>query len=87
MQVSFNLSKKSLSQNKIDEKFVEHLKNILNSNEIFENEMMNKHTTFRTGGSAKIFVNLDSLKGTIFFIFDILLCFIASRHFPKVDKL
>ena len=62
MQVSFNLSKKSLNQNKIDEKFVEHLKNVLNSNEIFENEMMNKHTTFRTGGSAKIFVKPKTTK-------------------------
>jgi hypothetical protein len=46
MQISFNLLKKSQIQNKIDEKFVTNLKNVLNSDEIFENEMMNKHTTF-----------------------------------------
>ena len=62
IQISFNLLKKSQIQNKIDEKFVTNLKNVLNSDEIFENEMMNKHTTFRTGGPAKIFVKPKTIE-------------------------
>ena len=64
-QISFNLSQKSLNQYKIDEKFIENLKNVLNSDEIFENEMMNKHTTFRTGGLAKIFVKPKTINQLI----------------------
>ena len=62
MQISFNLLKKSQIQNKIDAKFITNLKNVLNSDEIFENEMMNKHTTFRTGGPAKIFVKPKTIE-------------------------
>ena len=45
----------SNSQNKDRNEFINKLKDILNFNEIFENEMMNKHTTFRIGGPAKYF--------------------------------
>ena len=55
-KISFNLSKKSSNQNQIDRKFISNLKNVLDPDEICENEMMNKHTTFRTGGPARIFV-------------------------------
>lgn len=45
----------SNNQNKDRNEFINKLKDILNFNEIFENEMMNKHTTFRIGGPAKYF--------------------------------
>jgi UDP-N-acetylmuramate dehydrogenase len=50
------LSKKSFKTNKIDEEFIINLKNILKDEEIIENEIMNKHTTFKIGGPAKIFI-------------------------------
>ena len=45
----------SNNQNKDRNEFINKLKDILNFNEFFENEMMNKHTTFRIGGPAKYF--------------------------------
>ena len=50
------LSKKSTKVYKINEEFINHLKNILKNDEIIENELLSKHTTFRLGGSAKFFV-------------------------------
>jgi len=50
------LSKKSIKTNKIDEEFIIYLKNILKDEEIIENEMMSKHTTFKIGGPAKFFL-------------------------------
>ena len=50
------LSKKSLKTKKIDEEFIINLKNILRNEEIIENEMMSKHTTFKIGGVAKFFL-------------------------------
>ena len=50
------LSKKSLKTNKIDEEFIINLKNILKDEEIIENEVMSKHTTFKIGGPAKFFL-------------------------------
>ena len=61
-KISFNLSKKSSNQNKIDETFITNLKNALDPDEICENEMMNKHTTFRTGGPARIFVRPKTIE-------------------------
>ena len=61
-KISFNLSKKSSNQNIIDEIFITNLKNVLDSDEIYEKEMMNKHTTFRTGGPAKIFVKPKTIE-------------------------
>ena len=49
------LSKKSIIGNKNDEEFKNNLKKILKDDEIIENEMMNKHTTFKIGGPAKFF--------------------------------
>ena len=64
-KISFNLSKKSSNQNNIDEAFITNLKNDLEPDEIYENEMMNKHTTFRTGGPARIFVKPKSIEHLI----------------------
>jgi UDP-N-acetylmuramate dehydrogenase len=50
------LSKKSVIINEISSDFIKSLKNILKEDELIENEMMQKHTTFRTGGPAKYFV-------------------------------
>ena len=50
------LSKKSIKVYKINEEFINHLKSILKNDEIIENELLSKHTTFRLGGSAKFFV-------------------------------
>ena len=61
-KISFNLSRKSSNQKKIDETFITNLKNVLDPDEICENEMMNKHTTFRTGGPARIFVRPKTIE-------------------------
>ena len=45
-----------------DNDFLKQLKNILKDDEIFENELMNKHTTFRIGGPAKYFVKPKTIK-------------------------
>ena len=50
------LSKKSVKANNINEEFKNFLKNILKDDEIIENELLSKHTTFKLGGSAKFFV-------------------------------
>lgn len=50
------LSRKSVTINEISSDFINNLKNILKEDELIENEMMQKHTTFRTGGPAKFFV-------------------------------
>jgi UDP-N-acetylmuramate dehydrogenase len=50
------LSKKSIKANKINEEFIKNLKNILKTDEIIENELLSKHTTFKLGGSARFFV-------------------------------
>lgn len=61
-KISFNLSKKSSSQNIIDESFIKNLKDALDPDEICEDEMMAKHTTFRTGGPARIFVRPKTIE-------------------------
>jgi UDP-N-acetylmuramate dehydrogenase len=63
--ISFDLSKKSSNQHRIDEAFITNLKNVLDPDEIRENEMMNKHTTFRTGGPARIFVKPKTIEHLI----------------------
>jgi UDP-N-acetylmuramate dehydrogenase len=50
------LSKKSVKVNRINEEFINNLKNILKTDEIIENEILSKHTTFKLGGSARFFV-------------------------------
>ena len=37
------------------------MKLVLNNDEIWENEMMNKHTTFQLGGPAKFFIKPKSI--------------------------
>ena len=50
------ISRKSIYNEKNERKFYEKLKHILDKDEIFENEMMDKHTTFQLGGPAKVFI-------------------------------
>ena len=50
------LSKSTFKLNKIDEDFINDLKYILKNEIILENEIMSKHTTFKIGGPAKVFV-------------------------------
>jgi len=59
------LSKKSVKQNKINVEFVRNLNAILNKDEIFENEKMSKHTTFKIGGPAKYFVKPKTIEQII----------------------
>ncbi len=50
------MSKKSIQTNKIDEEFIINLKNNLKDEEIIENKIMSKHTTFKIWGPAKIYL-------------------------------
>ena len=50
------LSRKSDDTNENNRNFLDKLKSILENDEILENEMMNKHTTFQLGGPAKFFI-------------------------------
>ena len=59
------LSRKSIKVNKINEEFIDNLKNIINDDEIIENEMMNKHTTFKIGGPAKFFIKPKTINQII----------------------
>lgn len=52
----FNLSKKSINKNEINEQFIDNMKKIFNEDEILQNEKMSKYTTFKIGGIAKFFV-------------------------------
>ena len=60
-QIKIVLSRKSIETNKNDKAFLEKLKLVLNNDEILENEMMNKHTTFQLGGQAKFFIKPKSI--------------------------
>ena len=60
-QIKIVLSRKSIETNKNDKAFLEKLKLVLNNDEILENEMMNKHTTFQIGGPAKFFIKPKSI--------------------------
>ena len=60
-QIKIVLSRKSIETNKNDKAFLEKLKLVLNNDEILENEMMNKHTTFQLGGPAKFFIKPKSI--------------------------
>ena len=65
LELHNNLSKKSVIQNKINDEFIRILKTILKENEIFENEKMSKHTTFKLGGPAKYFVKPKNIEQII----------------------
>ena len=60
-QLKIFLSRKSIDTNRNDKDFLEKLKLILDNEEILENEMMNKHTTFQLGGPAKFFIKPKSI--------------------------
>ena len=60
-QLKTILSRKSMDINMNDKNFLEKLKLVLDNDEIFENEMMNKHTTFQLGGPAKFFIKPKSI--------------------------
>ena len=51
-----------ISNNKFNTNLLKQLKNILKDDEIIENEIMSKHTTFRIGGPAKYFVKPKSIR-------------------------
>ena len=59
------LSRKSIDSNENNSGFLDKLKSILDNDEILENEMMNKHTTFQLGGPAKFFVIPKSINKII----------------------
>jgi len=49
--------------------FLNKLKKILDNDELLENEMMNKHTTFQLGGPAKYFIKPKSINKIIKIIY------------------
>ena len=52
--------------NKKNEKvFLSKLREIFDKDEILENEIMNKHTTFKLGGPAKFFIKPKSINQLI----------------------
>ena len=64
-QLKIVLSKKYINKEQNEIYFSEKLKTILPEDEILENEMMNKHTTFELGGPAKFFVKPKSINNII----------------------
>ena len=50
------LSKKSIKTNEINDEFIKNIKIIFKEDEIVENAMMNKYTTYKIGGPAKYLV-------------------------------
>lgn len=59
------LQRKSIDFNKNDREFLSKLKLFLDKDEIMENEMMYKHTTFELGGPAKFFIKPKSINKII----------------------
>ena len=55
-------SQSNLKPNEIKEEFIINLKNILKANEIIENEILDKHTTFRIGGPARFFTKPKTIE-------------------------
>ena len=60
-QINIELSRKSIDNEPNEKIFLEKLKEILSEDEILENEMMSKHTTFELGGPAKFFIKPNSV--------------------------
>ena len=52
----------SLKHNEMNEEFIINLKNILKNDELIENEMLDKHTTFRIGGPARFFTKPKTIE-------------------------
>ena len=63
--IKVTLSYKSLYNRKNEKQFFERLRLFLDNDEIFINEMMNKHTTFELGGPAKFFIIPKSINKII----------------------
>ena len=64
-QLEVILSRKSIDTAKDNKEFLEKLKSFLDADEILENEMMNKHTTFQLGGPSKFFIKPKSINKII----------------------
>ena len=64
-QINIELSRKSIDNEPNEKIFLEKLKEILSEDEILENEMMSKHTTFELGGPAKFFIKPNSVNKII----------------------
>ena len=61
-KIKTTLSRKSINNN---DQFIEELKLIVDKEEILENELMKKHTTFQLGGPAKYFIKPKSINKII----------------------
>ena len=59
------LSKKSIKAKDINDEFVKNIKIIFNEDEIIENAMMNKYTTFKIGGPSKYLVKPKTINQII----------------------
>ena len=59
------LSKESLKEKDINDEFVKNIKIIFNEDEIIENAMMNKYTTFKIGGPSKYLVKPKTINQII----------------------
>lgn len=59
--LDLSISNKPDNPNKLDSDFTIKLKSILKVDEILENELMKKHTTFKLGGPAKFLLNQKQL--------------------------
>ena len=58
----YKYSKKFFKNNIINNKFIYHLKQIIkDDNDILQNELLSKHTTFRLGGPAKYFITTKNV--------------------------
>ena len=64
-ELKFVLSRKSINNGKDNKDFLEKLKSFLDKDEILENEIMKKHTTFQLGGPSKIFIKPKSINKII----------------------
>ena len=64
-QLKTILPKKSIDNENGEKNFLENLYTFLDKDEIYKNEMMNKHTTFELGGPAKYFIKPKSINKII----------------------
>ena len=62
---NLKLSKKSFKGNEINDEFLKDMKIILKENELIENAMMYKYTTFKIGGPAKYLVKPKTINQII----------------------
>ena len=62
---SSKLSKQSIKTKDINDEFVKNIKIIFNEDEIIENAMMKKYTTFKIGGPSKYLVKPKTINQII----------------------